>query len=67
MIGEFLPKVESSGSTAVKTKEKLNVTHYYTQSNKRDNQWMTQGGQGQKFMPFSSNASSVEAIANRLI
>ena len=62
--------VGTAGSTAVKSKEKLNVTHYYTQNSKtsNDNQWMSQANQGSnKFMPYSSNASSVEAIANRLI
>ena len=71
-IGEFLPRVETSASTGPKPKEKLNVTHYYTQNNNKLNdnssstQWMksTGGGQsqGQRFMPYSSNASSVEAI-----
>jgi len=73
-IGEFLPRVETSASTGAKPKEKLNVTvtQYYTQNNNKLNdnssstQWMksTGGGQsqGQRFMPYSSNASSVEAI-----
>ena len=63
IMGEFLPKVDPQGGA--KSKDKINMTHYYTQNQKRlkDNQWMS----GQKFMPYSSNASSMEAIANRLM
>ena len=33
IIGDFLPKVDSTGvNTAGKLKEKMNVTHYYTQT-----------------------------------
>jgi len=43
--GDFLPKVDANGATVPKSKEKLNITHYYTQSQKqKDNQWMAQGG-----------------------
>lgn len=47
----------------------MHATHYYTQSNKQggkdSNTWANTSGQ--KFMPYSSNASSMEAIANRLM
>ena len=67
IIGEFLPKVDQQISAGGK-KEKMNVTHYYTHNSKgvgggKNQQWM----ENQKFMPYSSNASSVEAIATRLM
>ena len=76
-MGDFLPKVDTQGAgTGPKTKEKMNVTHYYTQNNSKLNenntqQWAIKGqgtgsAQGQRFMPYSSNTSSVEAISNRL-
>ena len=34
MIGEFLPKVDGQGAVNMKAKDKMHVTHYYTQSNK---------------------------------
>jgi len=36
MGGDFLPKVDTVGSTG--TKEKLNVTHYYTQASTKLNE-----------------------------
>jgi hypothetical protein len=45
----------------------MNVTHYYTQVAKQMKDTKSQWLQGQKFMPYSSNTSSVEAIASRLI
>ena len=77
-MGDFLPKVDTQGTgTGPKTKEKMNVTHYYTQNNSKLNennggqQWAVKGQgagsqQAQRFMPYSSNTSSVEAISNRL-
>ena len=75
-MGDFLPKVENTAGqgTGPKAKEKMNVTHYYTQTNNKLNenqQWTIKGttgggAQGQRFMPYSSNTSSVEAISNRL-
>lgn len=76
IIGEFLPKVGNNGHTN-KSKDKMNITHYYTQTQKhlKDPSPWGQPGQvmapssaaGNSFMPYSSNSSSVEAIANRLI
>ena len=56
-ISDFLPKVGSV--TSGKSKEKMNITHYYTQTQK---QLKTNGGPGGK-PGTMSNGSSVEAIA----
>lgn len=65
VISEFLPKVDTTTNTGPKPKEKLNITHYYTQAT-NENHWMLKSDQAQRYMPYSSNVSSVEAITNRI-